>query len=90
MGLRTEIAKDWVTAALLVLTVYIITLSVVVPSAATNTLFRTLAQAIVLAGLNGIALVAHFRLDGRKTEEIDRLRREVALLRERLDAPTEP
>jgi hypothetical protein len=77
-------SKEWPTMALFGLAFYVVTITAFVQSAATNTLFRTLAQAIVITGLIGIALAYHYRGDALKNDEIERLRRENEELRERL------
>jgi Flp pilus assembly protein TadB len=76
--------KEWPTAALFILTFYVVTITAFVNGAAMNTLFRTLAQAIVITGLIGIALAYHYRGDALKNDEIDRLRRENAELMKRV------
>lgn len=81
---RNSLREEWPTAALFVLTFYVVTLTAFVQSANTNTLFRTLAQAIVITGLIGIALAYHYRGDQAKADEIARLDRENANLRARL------
>jgi uncharacterized membrane protein HdeD (DUF308 family) len=78
---RSRLADDWPTAALFGLTFYVISITAFVPQAGANTLFRTLAQAIVITGLVGIALAWHYRQDTTKNEEIKRLEAEVRRLR---------
>lgn len=75
--MRDSIAREWPTAALFVLSFYVVTITAFVPTAHVNTLFRTLAQAIVITGLIGIALAYHYRSDMDKNREIDRLKDEI-------------
>ena len=72
---------DWLTFGLLAMSFYVITLSVFVDDAPNNPLFRTLAQAVVITGLIGIALAYHYRSDQQKAAEIAALRAENAELR---------
>lgn len=76
MKIKHDLTKDWPTMALFFLTFYVITITAFVENAPSNTLFRTLAQAIVITGLIGIALAYHYRIDAIKQDEIDRLRKE--------------
>lgn len=70
--------------ALFGLSFYVITLLAFIPRLGQDTLYRTIAQAIIITGLIGIALAYHYRGDALKNDEIDRLNREVQTLRERL------
>lgn len=67
--------------ALFVLSFYVITLLAFIPRLGQDTLYRTLAQAIIITGLIGIALAYHYRGDALKNDEIDRLRRELRELK---------
>lgn len=76
---------DWLTFGLLAMSCYVITLSAFVEGLSNNPLFRTLAQAIVITGLIGIALAYHYRSDQQKMAEIAQLQKENAALRKRLE-----
>jgi len=76
-----KLIDEWPTVALFALSFYVITLTAFVSSTVANTLFRTLAQAIVITGLIGIALAHHYRSEQAKADEIKRLQDEITVLR---------
>lgn len=79
--------KEWPTMALFAMAFYVITLLAFIPRLGQDTLYRTLAQAIVITGLIGIALAYHYRSDQAKTDEIAALKKEIEDLRRQADAP---
>jgi len=81
---RANLAKEWPTVGLFALTFYVVTISAFVASAPNNPIFRTLAQAIVITGLIGIALAYHYRGDQAKADEIAALKKEIEGLKARL------
>ena len=84
MNYRDEMIKEWPTVALFLLAFYVVTLLAFIPRLGQDTLYRTLAQAIIITGLIGIALAYHYRGDQAKAEEIAALKAEVAELKGRL------
>jgi hypothetical protein len=81
MNYRDEMIKEWPTVALFVLAFYVITITAFW-DVNNNTLFRTLAQAIIITGLIGIALAYHYRGDQAKADEIVQLKKEISELRD--------
>lgn len=84
MTYRDRLAKEWPTMALFILAFYVLTLLAFIPRLGQDTLYRTLAQAIIITGLIGIALAYHYRGDQAKAEEIAALKKEIEDLRVRL------